>query len=272
MTPGGCIEIAPGLLQPDWALPAGVRALLSTRAGGHSRAPFACFNLGAHVGDDPAAVAANRARLRTFLPADPLWLNQVHGAAVIDAERCEGVPEADAAFARSAGRVCAVLTADCLPVLLCDDEARVVAAAHAGWRGLAAGILENTVRRMGVPPQRMRAWLGPAIGPAAFEVGDEVRTAFVARDPDAAAAFAARPAAGKWCADLYLLARQRLHAAGVTRVSGGSVCTVSSPAHFYSYRRDAVTGRFASLIWLDEKRAATRDAAPTAGASMPHQR
>ena len=248
----GCVEIAPGLLQPDWALPAGVRALLTTREGGQSAAPFASFNLGAHVSDDPSAVAANRARLRGFLPADPLWLSQVHGAAVVDANMCEGVPEADAALARSGGRVCAVLTADCLPVLLCDDDATVVAAAHAGWRGLAAGVLENSVRRMGVPPHRVRAWLGPAIGPGAFEVGDEVRAAFVATDPEAAAAFVARPAAGKWLADLFLLAHRRLLAAGVSRVSGGGACTVSAPAHFYSYRRDGVTGRFASLIWLEK--------------------
>ena len=160
---------------------------------------------------------------------------------------------ADAVLARSSGRVCAVLTADCLPVLLCDDDASVVAAAHAGWRGLAAGVLENTVRQMGVPPHRVRAWLGPAIGPQAFEVGDEVRAAFVAADPDAAAAFVARPVEGKWLADLFLLARRRLVAAGVIRISGGGVCTVSAPQHFYSYRRDGVTGRFASLVWLDTR-------------------
>ena len=163
MTRDRFADIAPGLLQPDWDLPAGAGALLTTRAGGQSTGPFASFNLGGHVGDDPAAVAANRARLRGFLPADPLWLNQVHGAAVAEADLSEGVPEADAVLARSSGRVCAVLTADCLPVLLCDDDASVVAAAHAGWRGLAAGVLENTVRQMGVPPHRVRAWLGPTL-------------------------------------------------------------------------------------------------------------
>ena len=251
MTREGLVEIAPGLLQPDWALPAGVGALLTTRAGGQSVGPFASFNLGGHVGDDPLAVAANRARLRGFVPADPLWLSQVHGAAVANADVSEGVPEADAVLARSSRRVCAVLTADCLPALLCDDDASVVAAAHAGWRGLAAGVLENTVREMGVPPHRLRAWLGPAIGPAAFEVGDEVRAAFVADDPEAATAFVARPVAGKWLADLFVLARRRLVAAGVTRVSGGGVCTVSAPQRFYSYRRDGVTGRFASMVWLE---------------------
>lgn len=253
MTPNGFVDIAPGLLRPEWDLPAGVGALLTTRAGGQSIGPFASFNLGGHVGDDPAAVAANRARLRGFLPAEPLWLNQVHGAAVADADMCEAVPEADAALARSSRRACAVLTADCLPVLLCDDDASVVAAAHAGWRGLAAGVLENTVRGMGVAPHRVRAWLGPAIGPQAFEVGDEVRAAFVAADPEAAAAFVARQVEGKWLADLFQLARRRLIAAGVTRISGGGVCTVSAPQRFYSYRRDGVTGRFASLVWLEAR-------------------
>ena len=253
MTGKGLVEIAPGLLRPDWDLPAGVGALLTTRAGGRSVGPFASLNLGSHVGDDPLAVAANRARLRSFLPADPLWLNQVHGAAVADADVAEGVPEADAVLARSSRWVCAVLTADCLPVLFCDDDASVVAAAHAGWRGLAAGVLENTVREMGVPPHRLRAWLGPAIGAEAFEVGDEVRAAFVADDAGAAAAFVARPLAGKWLADLFMLARRRLVAAGVTRISGGGVCTVSAPQRFYSYRRDGVTGRFASMVWLDKR-------------------
>lgn len=247
----GFFDIAPGVLRPDWELPPGVGALLTTREGGQSGGPFASFNLGAHVGDDPAAVAANRARLSAFLPADPTWLNQVHGADVADADICQGVPQADGALARSRGRVCAVLTADCLPVLLCDDDASVVAAAHAGWRGLAAGVLENTVVSMGVPPHRLRAWLGPAIGPQAFEVGEEVRAAFVAADPAAATAFVPGAAPGKWLADLFLLARQRLRAAGVTRVSGGGVCTVATPQSFYSYRRDGLTGRFASLVWLE---------------------
>jgi YfiH family protein len=253
VTPHGFVDIAPGLLRPDWDLPAGVGALLTTRAGGQSTGPFASFNLGGHVGDDPAAVAANRARLRGFVPGEPLWLNQVHGAAVAEADMCEAVPEADAALARSSGRACAVLTADCLPVLLCDDDASVVAAAHAGWRGLAAGVLENTVRGMGVAPHRVRAWLGPAIGPQAFEVGDEVRAAFVAADPAAAAAFVPRQVEGKWLADLFLLARRRLIAAGVTRISGGGMCTVSAPLRFYSYRRDGITGRFASLVWLEKR-------------------
>lgn len=253
MTRAAFVDIASGLLRPDWDLPAGVGALLTTREGGQSVGPFASFNLGGHVGDDPVAVAANRARLRAFLPAEPLWLNQVHGATVADADVCSDVPEADAVLARSSRRICVVLTADCLPVLFCDDDASVVAAAHAGWRGLAAGVLENTVGHMGVAPHRVRVWLGPAIGPRVFEVGDEVRAAFVAADPESAAAFVARPVAGKWLADLFLLARRRLLAAGVTRISGGSVCTVSAAQRFYSYRRDGVTGRFASMVWLEKR-------------------
>ncbi|HRP26455.1 MAG TPA: peptidoglycan editing factor PgeF [Thauera sp.] len=242
--------VASGLLRPRWALPASVGALITTRAGGCSTGAFASFNLGSHVGDEPDAVARNRARLRAHLPAEPLWLDQVHGCAVADADCATGVPQADAAVAHSAQRVCAVLTADCLPVLLCDDAGTVVGAAHAGWRGLAAGVLEATVARMSVAPSSLRAWLGPAIGPQAFEVGDEVRASFVAADAGASRAFIAGAGAGKWLADIYLLARRRLQAAGVTRIDGGGLCTVASPQQFYSYRRDRVTGRFASLIWL----------------------
>ena len=252
--PPGYHAAAPGLLRPDWHLPPGVQALVSTREGGASLPPWASFNLGSHVGDDARAVAANRARLCAAIGAQPVWLEQVHGCAVADADGAVGVPEADAAVARIPGRACAVMTADCLPVLFCDDEGGVVAAAHAGWRGLAAGVLERTVERMGVAPGRVRAWLGPAIGPAAFEVGDEVRAAFVAADAGAAAAFVAGAAPGKWLADLFMLAHRRLEAAGVRRIDGGGVCTVADPTHFYSYRRDGTTGRFASLIWLDAAR------------------
>lgn len=254
MPPPGYHTLAPGLLCPQWSLPPGVRAVVSTREGGSSAPPWDSFNLGSHVGDDPRTVAANRARLRALIGAEPVWLEQVHGCAVADAGCAAGVPEADAAVARVAGRACAVMTADCLPVLLCDDDASVVAAAHAGWRGLAAGVLERTVERMGVAPRRVRAWLGPAIGPAAFEVGGEVRAAFLGADPGAAAAFVEGASSGKWLADLYLLARRRLAVAGVERVDGGGVCTVADPVHFYSYRRDRITGRFASLVWLEEGR------------------
>ncbi|CAM5327352.1 peptidoglycan editing factor PgeF [Thauera mechernichensis] len=243
--------LVPGLLCPDWALPKGVGALLTTCEGGVSAGDFASFNLGAHVGDDPAAVASNRARLRAHLPSEPAWLDQVHGCTVVNAESVTGHVRADAAVSRTPGRVCAVMTADCLPVLLCDDDATVVAAVHAGWRGLAAGIVEATVAHMAVAPSSLRAWLGPAIGPGAFEVGDDVRCALADSDEEAAQAFVAGAAPGKWMADLFMLARLRLRRLGVERVDGGGACTYSSPRQFYSYRRDARTGRFASLVWLD---------------------
>jgi YfiH family protein len=234
---------------PDWPAPPNVRALVTTRAGGVSTGPWANLNLGDHVGDDPAAVAENRRLLRARLPADPLWLRQVHGTRCVDAARAAPGVEADAARARAPDTVCAVLTADCLPVLLCDDAGTAVAAAHAGWRGLAAGVVEATVRAMDVPGERLMAWLGPAIGPENFEVGDEVRTAFMAHDPAAAASFAAR-ANGKWLCDIYELARQRLAALGIHRVAGADFCTMRDADRFFSYRREVVTGRMASLIWL----------------------
>lgn len=261
----------PDWIVPDWPAPAGVRALMTTRAGGVSRAPYDSFNCATHVGDDPASVAENRRLLRAGLPAEPLWLDQVHGVGVAEhpaspsGVEVEGgsrpaVPCADASMARSPGRVCVVQTADCLPVLFCDDRGGVVAAAHAGWRGLAAGVLEATVAAMEVAPDRVLAWLGAAIGPDAFEVGEEVREAFIGHDPLAAVAF--RPAlAGtldaaprKWLADLYGLARIRLMAAGVTRVYGGGMCTFTDVSRFYSYRRDGRTGRMAALIWLERNR------------------
>jgi hypothetical protein len=235
---------------PDWPAPAGVRALVTTRAGGVSAGPYASFDLATHVGDDPAAVAENRRRLRALLPAEPLWLNQVHGVCVVDAATAHAGAEADAAFARGKGTVCAVLTADCLPLLLCNDVGTVVAVAHAGWRGLAAGVIEAVVRATNEPPARLLAWLGPAIGPQSFEVGAEVRAAFVAHAPAAAAAFAAKEN-GKWLADLYRLAEQRLNALGVARVFGGGFCTFNEADRFYSFRRDKATGRMASLIWLE---------------------
>lgn len=240
------------LIQPEWPAPAAVRACVTTRVGGVSLAPYDGLNLGDHVGDGVDAVIENRARLRAWLPAEPLWLSQVHGVAVADADRVDGElpPEADAAVARQPGNVCAVLTADCLPVLFCDEAGTVVAAAHAGWRGLLEGVLEATVTRMAVPPKTLLAWMGPAIGPQAFEVGDEVRAAFVAEDPAAASGFKPGRQAGKWMADLFLLARLRLERVGVTRIHGGGVCTHRASEQFYSYRRDGRTGRFASLIWI----------------------
>ncbi|MCC4116769.1 peptidoglycan editing factor PgeF [Aromatoleum toluclasticum] len=247
--------MSPDWFEPDWPAPERVRALVTTRHGGVSDGPWASMNLGAHVGDSPIAVARNRAILRAVVPAEPCWLNQVHGTDVWDAASAgaEGVvPRADAAVARKAGAVCAVMTADCLPVLFCDDDGSVVAAAHAGWRGLASGILDATVARMDVAPARIMAWMGPAIGPDAFEVGSEVRERFVAADKDAARAFLSAESAGKWYADLFELARQRLRAIGVERVYGGDVCTYSDPLRWFSYRRDGVTGRLASLVWLSD--------------------
>lgn len=238
-----------GWIVPDWPAPPQVRALVTTRAGGVSHGPYASMNLASHVGDAPAAVAENRRRLRERLPAEPLWLNQVHGREVACADRSPAGVEADAAYAGQAGKVCAVLTADCLPLLLCDVGGSVVGAAHAGWRGLAEGVVEAALQAMQVPPQDVLAFLGPAIGPQAFEVGEEVRAAFMAHSMDAAAAFAEK-GNGKWLADLYLLARQRLEALGVARIYGGGRCCFTESDNFYSYRRERVTGRMASLIWL----------------------
>jgi YfiH family protein len=246
-------------LQPDWPdLPAGVRALTTLRGGGASCAPYddgiggGGLNLGVHVGDSAAAVDKNRDLLQTVLPVKPTWLTQVHGTRVVDAADIATPEDADASIATGAGTVCAVLTADCLPVLLCDAAGQVVGAAHAGWRGLLNGVLENTVRAMQARgADRITAWLGPAIGPQRFEVGPEVHAAFVARDARHDAAFTPLTATpGKYLADIYALARLTLTEAGVGRISGGNLCTVSDAARFYSYRRDGVTGRFASLIWI----------------------
>lgn len=235
---------------PDWPAPAGVRALSTTRGGGVSAPPWQGFNLGDHVGDDPRAVAANRIALRSELPAAPLWLNQVHGTRCVDAATALPGEQADASFTRQRGVVCAVLTADCLPLLLCDERATVVGIAHAGWRGLAAGVIEATVAAMDEPGGRLMAWLGPAIGPQAFEVGGAVRDVFLAGDAAAAEAFVA-VADGKWLCDIYRLARRRLHALGVRRVAGADFCTMNDAQRWFSYRRDGVTGRMASLVWLE---------------------
>lgn len=234
---------------PEWPAPHGVQALSTTRRGGVSEGGYHSLNLGDHVGDQPAHVAENRARVAAHLPAAPLWLSQVHGVRVVDAALAADGEQADAALVRIPGRVCAVMTADCLPVLFCHRGGQVVAAAHAGWRGLAGGVLEATLAAMAVPGNEVMAWLGPAIGPTAFEVGDDVRTAFAGADPAAASAFAAATP-GKWLADLYALARLRLRRCGVTAIYGGDRCTVSEPGLFFSHRRDRVTGRMASLIWL----------------------
>lgn len=239
-------------LVPDWPAPSGVGALMTTRTGGCSRGPYASLNLGTRCGDDPAAVSENRRRLAQHLPAAPVWLQQVHGTEVADADQAQRearVVQADAGVARQPGTVCAVLVADCMPVLFADEAATVVAAAHAGWRGLSGGVLEATVSAMDIPPERLLAWLGPAIGASRYEVGEEVRSAFLARDRAAASAFrATRP--GHWLLDLYAAARQRLAACGVERVHGGDFCTYTDAARFYSFRRERTTGRMAALVWL----------------------
>jgi len=237
-------------IRPDWPVPGRVRALATTRLGGLSNGPYAGLNLGQHVGDAPETVAANRGLLRAALPAEPAWLEQVHGIDVAEVGPAgPSVQRADAAVSRQAGVVCTVMTADCLPVLFARDDGSAVGAAHAGWRGLNDGVLEATIAQLG-EPGRLLAWLGPAIGPGAFEVGDEVRAAFMAHDAAAEAAFRPGKAEGKWWGDLYLLARQRLAAAGVLQVYGGGLCTASQAERFYSYRRDRTTGRMATLIWL----------------------
>lgn len=239
------------VILPDWPAPARVCAAQSTRVGGVSHAPFHTLNLGRHVGDEVRSVAANRERLGAFLnlPAEPVWLEQVHGIRVLTLPVESDNFTADAVVTRTPGQVCAVMTADCLPVLFCDEAGTVVGAAHAGWRGLAAGVLEATLQEMQVAPDTVLAWLGPAIGPRAFEVGTEVREQFVRQMPLAADAFV--PHGDKWLADLYHLARLRLAAAGVQHIYGGGYCTHGEPERFFSYRRDGRTGRMASLIWLD---------------------
>ena len=240
-------------LQAEWPAPANVRTASTLRTGGVSELPFDSLNLGDHVGDAPEAVRSNRQRLKEALrlPDEPCWLNQVHRSRVIEAGKWAAPPEADACIARTAGQVCVVMTADCLPVLFCNREGDRVAAAHAGWRGLAGGVLECTVNSLGLPGSQLMAWLGPAIGPDAFEVGEEVRIAFTARDAAAAQAFRPSHRAGHWLADLYLLARQDLARLGVHAVYGGGLCTCSDELRFFSYRRDGKCGRMASLIWLE---------------------
>jgi YfiH family protein len=236
---------------PDWPAPERVRALITSRNGGGSTGPYASMNLGLGVNDDPDAVEANRRLLKRFLPAEPRWLDQVHGATVIDAETVAHPVQADASVTKNPGCVSVVIVADCLPILFSDRSGSVIAAAHAGWRGLAAGVIENTVRALDTPPQNLLAYLGPAIGPSAFEVGNEVRDAFVAIDQ--AAEYAFRPyKPGKWRADLFVLARQRLARIGLLNVYGGGQCTYSDPARFFSHRRDRVSGRMAALIWIED--------------------
>jgi YfiH family protein len=240
----------PDWLRPDWRAAPNVRAFVTTRAGGVSHGPYASMNTSERVGDAPFDVERNRNILRAALPHDPVWLMQVHGTEVVDAASVSSTPQADASFTRSHRVVCVVQVADCLPVLLADRAGTVVAVAHAGWRGLAGGVIERTLAAMRAPASGIVAWLGPAIGQDAFEVGADVYDAFVAQDAGAAAAFRTG-APGKWHADLYALARRRLAAAGVADVSGGGWCTYADETRFFSYRRSRVTGRMAALVWLD---------------------
>jgi polyphenol oxidase len=240
-------------LTPQWPAPPSVRALSTFRSGGVSAIPYASLNLAAHVGDESDAVDANRRRLMSAasLPAEPAWLSQVHGAHVADLDA--GLPSggADAAFTRQAGRVCAILAADCLPILLAAASGGVVAAVHAGWRGLAAGVIEAAVGALAPKPEELLAWLGPAIGPEHFEVGAEVREALLRADPGSGAAFAPN-ARGRFMADLPKLARRRLAALGLTRIYDSAECTYSQPDRYFSYRRDGKCGRQATLIWLQQ--------------------
>lgn len=244
------------LIIPDWPAPNRVQAFTTTRLGGNGHTPYDSLNLAQHVGDNPADVFANRAHLKRLLGyrAEPVWLEQVHGTEVVNAGNCDSSIVADASISTSPGKVCVVMTADCLPVLFCDKQGRAVAAAHAGWRGLADGVLEATVKclcdELACPASDILAWFGPAIGASAFEVGDEVRDAFISRH-DVAPAFVATRA-GHWLMDIYAVARRRLAVAGVEDISGGQYCTYTDAEHFFSYRRDGECGRMASLIWLQD--------------------
>ena len=249
--------IKPDWIIPNWPAPAAVRALSTTRSGGVSTGPWHSLNLGLRSGDDPAAVARNRALVRSHLPAEPNWLQQVHGARVVDQPEMDQsgakLPEADAQVALGPNQVCVVLSADCLPVLFCNRAGTRIAAAHAGWRGMAAGVLENTVTAMAESPSELLAWLGPAIGPSSYEVGDDVRDRFAGDDTEAGKAF--RRHGRAWLFDLYAMARLRLARAGVAAVSGGTFCTFREADRFFSFRRDGQTGRMASLVWIEADRA-----------------
>lgn len=242
-----------GLITPNWPVPTSIKAYVSSRQGGSSSAPYAELNLGAHVGDDSKSVTTNRQIFaeQIAMPDTLVWLNQVHGTDVAVLPLQTAMASADAAFSRQANQVCAVLTADCLPVFMCDPAMKEVAVVHAGWRGLCDGVIESCLAKFS-SPSRVIAWLGPAIGPSAFEVGQDVYDAFCAKDRMAKEAFHAIQK-DKWLADIYLLAKQRLAAQGVEQVYGGDYCTFSDEKQFFSYRRDGVTGRMASVVWFEEE-------------------
>jgi YfiH family protein len=253
------------IIEPEWPAPKGVRSAFTLRTGGVSVSPHDSLNVGAHVGDVAARVEENRRRVRgrLGLPTEPVWLQQVHGVEVADLDVAEarvragcpdagaaGFARADAAVTRRPGRVCVIQVADCMPVLFAARDGSAVGAAHAGWRGLAGGVLEETVLHLGVPAPQLIAWLGPTIGQNHFEVGDEVRAAFMSRDPDAASSFEAN-ARGRWQCDLYALAKRRLLALGIRDVFGGGWCTYADAERFFSYRRDGQCGRMAALVWME---------------------
>lgn len=247
------------LLNPEWLVPPKVKTLVTTRQGGSSQHPYHSLNLGDHVGDDPKCVLANRALLSHFLPNDPIWLKQVHGVKVSTPD--SRLYEADGIVTNKPNEVLAIMTADCLPVLFSSEYGDVIGAAHAGWRGLCNGVLENTVKEMQMlsgasSPKNILVWLGPAIGPMAFEVGTDVLEAFQdAKIPYPEHSFVAIPnKPGKYLANLYLLARSRLESIGLNQIYGGNYCTVNQEEQFFSYRRDGLTGRFASLIWISQSK------------------
>ena len=236
-------------ITPNWPAPLSVRAIQTTRIGGVSQTPYDSLNLGDHVKDNPQHVARNRQMLSQYVPTEPVWLNQVHGVNVIDAATSRCIENADASYTQSPNVVCVTMTADCLPVLLCDKAGTVVAAVHAGWRSLCDGVIENAVKAMGVAPSQLMAWLGPAIGPDAFEIGGDVRLQFVEKDQQATIAF--KPIRDKWVGDLYTIAKQRLQSLGLDDIYGEVLCTYSNADQFFSFRRDGDTGRMATLIWLN---------------------
>ena len=240
-------------ITPEWPAPANIKAVITTRSGGVSVVPRDSLNLGYKAGDDPAAVTQNRAIVEALMPQKPKWLAQIHGTRVLNADEIADSPEADASVAHQRGTVCAVMIADCLPVLFTNRSGTRVATAHAGWRGLSGGVIANTVQALrdaGDDPADLLAYIGPGIGPTAFEVGADVYQAFTAQDAASAGAFV-HHAPGKWLADLFTLARRALARAGVTQIYGGGQCTYADPQRFFSYRRDKVTGRMAAFIWRD---------------------
>jgi len=236
---------------PNWPAPANIKALQTTRTGGLSQIPYHSLNFGDHVGDDALTVASNRQLLNPFVPAEPLWLKQIHSTIAVDATLASCLPEADAVYSKQKNVVCAVMTADCLPILLCDKTGTTVAAIHAGWRGLLNGVIESTIKSLEIAPQNILAWFGPAIGPTAFEVGRDVYDGFNHHDARSIQAFTLQNQSQKWLANIYQLARLRLESIGVRSISGGDDCTYSDKERFFSFRRDGDTGRMATLIWFE---------------------